>query len=154
MRTIAIGDIHGCAVALRALLQSLDLHGDRLIFLGDYIDRGPDSSQVIETLLGLSFNPNHVFLRGNHDHRSFMIFYLPNRTTIRHSIDLGLIVLEYHERRAIFADSFSRFINGGEEIETNALGADSLGKHRHHAGVGDTEKHGTLRQRRLYGSSC
>src|SRR5215813_5945944 len=45
-----------------------------------------------------------VFLRGNHDHRSFMIFYLPDRTTIRHSIDPGIIVLEYHERGTIFAD--------------------------------------------------
>ncbi len=33
-----------------------------------------------------------------------MIFYLPDRTTIRHSIDPGLIVLEYHERGTIFAD--------------------------------------------------
>src|SRR5262249_49004864 len=45
-----------------------------------------------------------VFLRGNHDLRSFMIFYLPDRTIIRHSIDPGLFVLQYHERGTIFAD--------------------------------------------------
>lgn len=67
MRNIAIGDIHGSVTALRTLLASLDLVNDRLIFLGDYIDRGPNSQQVIATLLELSANENHVFLRGNHD---------------------------------------------------------------------------------------
>ena len=43
-RTIAVGDIHGCSDALRALLRVLDVERDDcLILLGDYIDRGPDS---------------------------------------------------------------------------------------------------------------
>jgi serine/threonine protein phosphatase 1 len=67
VRNIAIGDIHGSIIALRILLAALDLVNDRLIFLGDYIDRGPDSRQVLATLLELSANQNHVFLRGNHD---------------------------------------------------------------------------------------
>ena len=67
MRTLAIGDIHGSLGAFRALRASLNLADDRLIFLGDYIDRGPESRQVLETLLDLSSNPHHVFLRGNHD---------------------------------------------------------------------------------------
>lgn len=67
MRTLAIGDIHGFPVALETLLGTLDLSQNRLIFLGDYIDRGPDTRQVIEKLIDLSSNPNHVFLRGNHD---------------------------------------------------------------------------------------
>lgn len=67
MENIAIGDIHGSPVALRTLLESLNLRDNRLIFLGDYIDRGPGSSQVLETLLELSSDPKHVFLRGNHE---------------------------------------------------------------------------------------
>ena len=67
-RTLAIGDIHGCLTALDALLKCLDLRpDDALIFLGDYIDRGPDSRGVIERLLELSARDNAVFLRGNHD---------------------------------------------------------------------------------------
>ena len=38
----------------------------------------------------------------------FMVFYLPDRTTIRHSIDPSLIVLDYHERGTVFVDEFSR----------------------------------------------
>ncbi len=67
-RTLAIGDIHGCRTALDALLQSLNLQlDDALVFLGDYVDRGPDSRGVIERLLELSARDNATFLRGNHD---------------------------------------------------------------------------------------
>ena len=54
MRTLAIGDIHGCNTALESLLKSVQpAPGDRIVFLGDYIDRGPTSREVIETLLAL-----------------------------------------------------------------------------------------------------
>ena len=43
-RTIAIGDIHGCGVALEALLAALEMQAaDTLVMLGDAIDRGSDS---------------------------------------------------------------------------------------------------------------
>lgn len=68
MRTLAIGDIHGCFTALETLLDSLELvDEDRLIFLGDYVDRGPNSRGTVEKLIELSTQPRHVFLRGNHD---------------------------------------------------------------------------------------
>ena len=67
-RTLAIGDIHGCLTALDALLEFIDLQpADTLIFLGDYVDRGPDSSGVLHRLLELSTRQNTIFLRGNHD---------------------------------------------------------------------------------------
>ena len=54
MRTLAIGDIHGCHVALTTLLEQVaPMPEDRLVFLGDYIDRGPASREVVETLLNL-----------------------------------------------------------------------------------------------------
>ncbi len=40
---------------------------DRLVFLGDYVDRGPDSAKVIEFLIRESKNRNCVFLKGNHE---------------------------------------------------------------------------------------
>lgn len=68
MRTLAIGDIHGCHIALTALLKQVQIQpGDKLIFIGDYIDRGPASRQVIETLLELRKSHSPVFLRGNHE---------------------------------------------------------------------------------------
>lgn len=70
-RTFAIGDIHGEFGHLSAVLARLPAldSADTLVFLGDYVDRGPDSHEVIEFLRGL---PAHtparvVCLRGNHE---------------------------------------------------------------------------------------
>jgi atypical dual specificity phosphatase len=49
MRTLAIGDIHGCATALTQLLREVaPTENDRIVFTGDYIDNGPDTRQVID----------------------------------------------------------------------------------------------------------
>ena len=65
---IIIGDIHGCIKSLNALLDKLEAHRDRtFVFLGDYIDRGPDSRAVIDRLIELRSKCQCVFLRGNHE---------------------------------------------------------------------------------------
>ncbi len=67
---IAIGDIHGCSKTLNALLSRLDAEfGDTrtYVFVGDYVDRGPDSKGVIDQLLNFRKEHSCVFLRGNHD---------------------------------------------------------------------------------------
>lgn len=66
----AIGDIHGHAKKLRKLLDEIpyDPSLDILIFLGDYIDRGPASRHVIETVMTLwRQNERVVCLKGNHE---------------------------------------------------------------------------------------
>lgn len=64
----AIGDVHGCAEELRALIQKLPLRRDSLVvFLGDYIDRGPDSRGVVDTILELQQYCRVVCLLGNHE---------------------------------------------------------------------------------------
>jgi serine/threonine protein phosphatase 1 len=68
VRRFAIGDIHGCHTALVTLLDAVQPRSDDLVvFLGDYIDRGPASREVVETLLGLEQKYKVVFLRGNHE---------------------------------------------------------------------------------------
>jgi len=68
MRTLAIGDIHGCLTALTVLLEAVaPAAGDRLVFLGDYVDRGPDSRGVLDLIIGLHAGGRVVALRGNHD---------------------------------------------------------------------------------------
>lgn len=62
--TWLIGDIHGCLDELDALLKKLPRDA-QLIFLGDYIDRGPDSKGCIERLL--QEKHRSIFLRGNHE---------------------------------------------------------------------------------------
>ena len=68
MRTLAIGDIHGCSTALRTLLDAVQPGAaDLLVTLGDYVDRGPDSRGVIDTLLDLETRTQLVALTGNHE---------------------------------------------------------------------------------------
>jgi serine/threonine protein phosphatase 1 len=67
-RIIAVGDIHGCINSLRALLAKLDLRpDDQLVFLGDYIDRGPASKEVVTALIALGERYTCQFLMGNHE---------------------------------------------------------------------------------------
>lgn len=70
-RTFAIGDIHGeidQLLALLRMLPALDAE-DTLVFVGDYVDRGPHSADVIGCLRGLQQNASAkvVCLRGNHE---------------------------------------------------------------------------------------
>jgi serine/threonine protein phosphatase 1 len=68
MRLLAIGDIHGCYRALMALVKAVKLTPeDALITLGDYVNRGPDSSSVVDWLIHRSKNGLLIPLRGNHE---------------------------------------------------------------------------------------
>jgi len=70
-RIFAIGDVHGCADKLNTLLERLPLDRERdtLVFLGDLIDRGPNSKEVIETVCRLRQEGVAVVgLLGNHEY--------------------------------------------------------------------------------------
>ncbi len=70
MACFVVGDIHGCLDELQRLLEKLPLASDdSLVFLGDYIDRGPDSKGVVSHLIGLAKASDNelVFLKGNHE---------------------------------------------------------------------------------------
>jgi serine/threonine protein phosphatase 1 len=69
-RLFAIGDIHGCPDELGVMLNAIKpVRGDTVVFVGDYVDRGPSARDVIDLLLeheragGAEF----VFLKGNHE---------------------------------------------------------------------------------------
>ena len=67
-KVFAIGDIHGCADELNTLISTLPLDkNSTIIFLGDYIDRGPNSKKVIETIIELGTQYNVIPLMGNHE---------------------------------------------------------------------------------------
>lgn len=73
MRYVAIGDIHGYWDSLTALYVALDRYGldcnrDTVVFLGDYVDGGPNTRQVVSDLRALQQTyPHWVFLKGNHE---------------------------------------------------------------------------------------
>jgi len=67
-KLFAIGDVHGCATELRRLLNRLPLTPDcTIVFVGDYIDRGAQSKEVIDTILELGQTYRVVPLLGNHE---------------------------------------------------------------------------------------
>jgi serine/threonine protein phosphatase 1 len=71
--TFAIGDIHGCFDKLTDLLAACETvragRRARFVFIGDYVDRGPDTRKVIELLLDrqLKERDRFICLRGNHE---------------------------------------------------------------------------------------
>lgn len=70
MARYVIGDVHGCANTLRELIENrlYVSKSDTIILLGDYVDRGPNSKQVLDYLLELIDEGYRIIpLRGNHD---------------------------------------------------------------------------------------
>ncbi|MBV8594606.1 MAG: serine/threonine protein phosphatase [Caulobacteraceae bacterium] len=67
----AIGDIHGCADLLHKAVRLIDDHAGggakRVVCLGDYIDRGPRSRDVIEILMRFERDEGWTCLMGNHE---------------------------------------------------------------------------------------
>lgn len=69
-RIFAVGDIHGCFDKLISLMDiiDVDLKKETLVFIGDYIDRGAHSKEVVDYLIDLATRGNRVvFLKGNHE---------------------------------------------------------------------------------------
>ena len=91
-RLYAVGDIHGCADLLDELLEKIEEDADgaakQLIFLGDYVDRGPDSKGVIDRLVAQQKKaPDTVFLKGNHE--ATMLDFLHDPEDMLHWLDWG-----------------------------------------------------------------
>lgn len=118
MSIIAIGDIHGCAQSLEELLERLSPStDDHLVFVGDYIDRGPDSKGVIDRLLELRETHQCTFLRGNHE--VFFLNHFAGNTQdsdIWHLNGGAQTMKSYHnaEKKVEIPDSHFEFIQETE----------------------------------------
>ncbi len=121
----AIGDIHGCLNPLKRLMDQIHLsESDEVVFVGDYIDRGPDSKGVIDYLLTL--RGRYTFLMGNHE-RMFLDFlqgkdrllfmYNGGRTTLESYGDIGKIPVThldfFHRLRVYYETDDYLFVHGG-----------------------------------------
>jgi len=96
-RIYAVGDIHGRYDKLVELLDRIDVdfNSDRLVFLGDYVDRGEQSYEVIEHLVTLKKQhpyPQTIFLKGNHE--DMMEKYLAGKDRLTWLINGGQQTLE------------------------------------------------------------
>jgi serine/threonine protein phosphatase 1 len=87
-RTIALGDVHGCSLALAALLKAIDPKPeDTIVTLGDYINRGIDTRGVLDQLLDLGSCCHLVPILGNHE--ATMLAALDNEIEFRFFLEMG-----------------------------------------------------------------
>ena len=67
MQRLVVGDIHGCWIEFKELLDQAGLsNGDEIIALGDFVDRGPDSPRVLDFF---QTQPNARAIQGNHERK-------------------------------------------------------------------------------------
>ncbi|MGH7907562.1 MAG: metallophosphoesterase family protein [Candidatus Binataceae bacterium] len=110
-RLFAIGDIHGCPDELSAMLGAIaPAAEDTVVFVGDYVDRGPSARDVVEILLELAGGPAEtVFLKGNHEDMMLAFMGLPGN----------------------YGDSFI-FNGGAQTLESYGIGERQLKETVHH----------------------
>jgi len=115
MSLIAIGDIHGCAGSLDLLLDRIaPTADDHLVFVGDYVDRGPDSFSVIAQLLELREDVPCTFLRGNHE--AFMLRFLDYGDAHSWRMNGGVSTIESYRQHGHdeIPDAHEAFLRGTE----------------------------------------
>lgn len=121
----AIGDIHGQLAMLEDALDRIERDGGpnaRIVFLGDYVDRGPDSCGVIERLRqGLAEGRNWICLKGNHD-RLFEWFVAP--PVPRQDAHLLIGYHWFHERIGGLETAQSYGVDVPERIRQKELAAE------------------------------
>ena len=88
MREFVIGDIHGCGRSLVGVLGMVEPQPeDTVIFLGDYVDRGPDSAGVLDIVIDLTHSCKVVPLIGNHE--KMMMLAQENDTALKEWLGYG-----------------------------------------------------------------
>lgn len=115
-RTFAIGDIHGCDVAFETLLDALQIVADdRVVVLGDVVDRGPDSRRCIDMLLELQPRCDLIFLIGNHE--EMLLDSLRSPTTFRSWMMVGgrETFESYDEDLGNIPEEHRQFLAGGKD---------------------------------------
>jgi serine/threonine protein phosphatase 1 len=115
VRIYAIGDIHGRADLLDALLERIEADGARQpssyaieIYLGDYVDRGSASQSVLERLATDEHRHHRVFLKGNHD--PFITDFIESPSVLEAWQHIGGLetLMSYGIRPTINADAATR----------------------------------------------
>lgn len=113
-RTLIIGDIHGCDVALETLLAMLAPRAaDTVVLLGDLIDRGPDSRKVVEILLELREGCRLISILGNHEEMLLDALQDPERSPLWWEYGGRETVLSYGGRIENVPQEHTEFLASG-----------------------------------------
>src|SRR5436190_6487971 len=94
LRVYVVGDVHGSSDALRDVFRRIDadkplwaIRRPVQIFLGDYVDRGPASREVLDLLITRSRTDELILLKGNHE--AMLLEFLDNPSLLGHWRQLG-----------------------------------------------------------------
>ncbi|MFF8652057.1 polynucleotide kinase-phosphatase [Streptomyces griseoluteus] len=110
-----IGDIHGCSAELESLLAKLGYHDGvhpesrTAVFVGDLVDRGPDSPAVLRRVMGMVAAGTALCVPGNHENKFGR--YLKGRT-VQHTHGLAETVAQMEGESEGFRDEVRRFVDG------------------------------------------
>ncbi len=114
-RTFIVGDVHGMSVELEKLVTVLELRPtDKLVFVGDLVDKGPESPEVVRMVRELSERFDVTVVEGNHEekHRRFRK-HRKNGTgidlTMKGSEEMGRITDGLSDEDVTFMDTFVPF---------------------------------------------
>lgn len=88
MRRIIIGDVHGCIDELEELIYTLNINtNDSIFFIGDLIDRGPDSVAVVKKCYALSIDYEVKLILGNHEEKFLRyLHHIENKTGLENEM--------------------------------------------------------------------
>lgn len=115
-KIFAVGDIHGCYDKLVAMMKILPWRkdeGDLLLFIGDYIDRGPKSREVVDYLVRLRREGgDFVFLKGNHE-KMLLDYYIQQKDQMLYVANGG-------------AETIASYVEGGIGRKAFVLPEDHL----------------------------
>jgi len=106
-KIFVVGDIHGCFDKLCALMDKIPLNDkqDQLIFIGDYIDRGSSSFDVVKYLIDLKKRvPGTIFIKGNHE--DMLQNYLDGSDRFTYQLNGGQQTLDEYLNRSDNKDAF------------------------------------------------
>lgn len=123
-RVIAIGDIHGCSLALDTLIDEIQPDAtDLVITLGDYVDRGPDSRGVVDRLIELSRRTQLVALMGNHEEMLLEVVtgQRSHHEWVKHGGDATATSYGFNGDLDFLPDEHFEFLSGlGDYFETSS----------------------------------
>jgi serine/threonine protein phosphatase 1 len=112
-RIFAVGDIHGCREQLERLLDRIDWkpeNGEKLVFLGDYIDRGPDSFEVVEIVRTLKAERPEEVVTLKGDHEQMFINFIAGWEPVSLSMNGRRHTIRSYGRDSLLPVSHIRFL--------------------------------------------
>ncbi|HEY9784338.1 MAG TPA: metallophosphoesterase [Candidatus Obscuribacterales bacterium] len=156
MRYDVIGDVHGCIDELNELLEKLGYidgrhpDGRKLVFVGDLVDRGPDSAEVLSKVMALAARDLAVVVSGNHDNK-LMRYLKGNKVRVsprlQSTIDqieshdgefkadvlhfLASLPIKFEDDGLLIVHGAARFGAGRKEEEALALYGEVIGRGEH-----------------------